>query len=81
MTTATMGRWGNANALRIPLPFCQQLGIGNGSNVNLSIEGSRLIIEPADEEHTLKGRMASWDGRRYESPELDWGDAIGDELW
>lgn len=81
MTTAVMGRWGNANALRIPLPFCQQLGLSAGSSVDISIEGNRIVIEASDEDYTLKGRMANWDGKRLESKELDWGSPVGEELW
>lgn len=81
MTTATMGKWGNANALRIPLPFCEQLGITSGSNVSMTMEGRRLIIEPAEDDFTLKGRMRNWDGIRHETSEYDWGEPQGDELW
>lgn len=81
MTTATLGRWGNATALRIPLPFCNQLGLEAGSTVNLFVEGSRIVIEPTDEEFTLKGRMAAWDGQRFKTSEYDWGEPQGRELW
>lgn len=81
MTTAVIGRWGNANALRLPLPFCQQIGIEAGSRVNLSVEGSRIIVEASDEAYTLKGRMAQWDGTRFETQEYDWGEPQGEELW
>lgn len=81
MTTAVMGRWGNANALRIPLPFCEQLGLSTGSSVDITIEGNRLIIEASDDAYTLKGRMAAWNGKRFEGQELTWGNAVGDEIW
>lgn len=82
MATATIGRWGNASALRIPKPFCDSLGIGVGDDVRISIEDdSRIIIEPAVGEDTLKARMRHWDGKRYESKELDWGGPVGEEIW
>lgn len=81
MTTATMGRWGNANALRIPLPFCEQLGITVGSNVSMTIKDRCLVIEPTDEDYTLQGRLKNWDGKRYETSEYEWGESQGDELW
>lgn len=81
MTTTVVGRWGNANALRIPLLFCEQLGLSAGSSVDMTIEGNRLIIEASDDAYTLKGRMADWDGKRFETQELDWGDSAGEEVW
>ena len=81
MTTAVLSRWGNANALRIPLPFCKQLGLSAGSSVELTIEDDRLIVKASDDAYTLTGRMKDWDGKRFQSEELDWGEAVGDELW
>ena len=81
MTTITVGKWGNASALRIPKPFCQQLGIEVGSDVSLSLEGQRLIIEPLTEKYTLRARMKDWDGKRYIAQEYDWGEPAGKEIW
>lgn len=82
MATATIGKWGNASALRIPKPFCDSLGIGVGDDVRISVEGNRrIIIEPADDQFTLKARMKHWDGMRYQSEEPDWGSPVGEEIW
>ena len=29
----------------------------------------------------IKGRLASWADERYESPECDWGEPVGEEVW
>lgn len=82
MTTLTIGKWGNASAIRLPKSFCETLGIGIGDDVRVSMENDRrVVIEPVRDEHTLKGRMRSWNGERYHSDELDWGDVAGEELW
>ncbi len=81
VTTATVGKWGNALALRLPRAFCRELGIEPGSPVTLELRGASIVIEPADERFTLRGRMRGWDGERYRSEELDWGSPAGDELW
>lgn len=81
MATAMIGRWGNANALRLPLSFCKQLGIEAGSKVDIELDGSKIIIEPADDPYSLRGRMASWGGGRYVEEEIDWGPAVGEEIW
>lgn len=82
MTTLTIGKWGNASAIRLPKSFCETLGIGIGDDVRVSMENDRrVVIEPVRDEHTLKGRMRSWNGERYHGDELDWGDVAGEELW
>ncbi len=37
-------KWGNSLALRIPAAFARQTGVGSGSEVELDLEGERLII-------------------------------------
>ncbi len=81
MATATLGKWGNATGVRIPQPYCQQLGISAGSTVNITIEDKRIVIEPEPERYTLQARMKNWDGERYQSDECDWGAPQGEELW
>ncbi len=82
MTTATIGKWGNASALRLPKALCEMIGVRAGDDVVISVENdTRLIIEPARERFTIHGRMHGWDGKRYVSEESDWGDPVGEEIW
>ena len=82
MPTATIGKWGNASAVRIPQPFCEQVGIGVGDAVSIFVDGrQRIIIEPERSKHTLQERMRAWDGVRYATHEYDWGEPRGEEVW
>jgi antitoxin MazE len=45
MICATVTKWGNSLALRIPQAFATQLGVKENSNVSLEIVGDRLIIK------------------------------------
>lgn len=82
MTTATIGKWGNASAIRIPQPFCEQIGIEVGDPVRMFVDGrKRIIIEVPAEQNTLQARMANWDGTRYKTQEYDWGEPAGEEIW
>lgn len=81
MTRALIGKWGNAAAVRIPAPFCSQMGVSAGDAVELSMDGRRLVIERADDRHTLQARMRAWDGDRFDTHEYDWGGAEGEEVW
>ena len=44
--SVTLHRWGNSVGLRLPKPLLEQLGLGEGSKVDLRIEGGHLVIEP-----------------------------------
>lgn len=82
MATMTIGKWGNASAVRLPKSFCEALGVGIGDSIRMAMENDRrIIIEPAPDEYTLRARMSSWNGNRYRSKELDWGEPVGEELW
>ena len=45
MTFATIAKWGNSLALRIPQAFATQLGVKENSKVSLELIGDRLIIK------------------------------------
>jgi len=44
MILATLTKWGNSLALRIPQTIAAQLGVHENSNVSLELEGDRLVI-------------------------------------
>lgn len=81
MATVTVGQWGNANALRLPRAVCKEMGITAGSTLTVEVQNGRIVIEPADNRYTLRGRMKGWDGERLHMEELDWGAPQGDEIW
>lgn len=39
-------KWGNSLGLRIPKSFAKDAGVEEGSPVDISIEGDRLIVQP-----------------------------------
>ena len=40
-------KWGNSLALRLPMVLAKELALHEGSEVNLSLEDEKLVIEPA----------------------------------
>lgn len=81
MVSATLGKWGNANAVRIPRAYCEQMGIEPGDPLVLYLDGENLIIGKGLHRYTLSERLKNWDNGRYWSPELDWGEPVGNEVW
>ena len=43
---ASLGRWDDSLALRIPESIAERLGLGPGSPVELSLRDARLIVAP-----------------------------------
>ena len=74
-------KWGNSLALRIPAAFARQTGIGSGAEVDLEMDGGRLIITPRTSgPFTLAGLL---DGVTEENRHdaVDTGGPQGREVW
>lgn len=77
----TLHRWGNSVGLRVPKPMLEQLGLAEGSEVEVKVEGDRLVIE----RHRPK-RLSLQDVLKGFAPdnqpgEVDWGPPVGKEAW
>ena len=73
---ATVSKWGNSLALRIPQPLAAELGIGENSSVSLKIEGDCLCVE---KELSLEELCAMiTDDNRHEL--MDFGPSVGKEI-
>lgn len=46
--TQSVLKWGNSLALRIPAAIARQMGIEQGAELELHLEGKRLIVARAD---------------------------------
>lgn len=74
-----ISKWGNSLALRIPGQLARELGIREGSELNLDREGETLVLgmkkRPTLEE--LLERVTPDQVHR----EIDWGPPVGSEIW
>lgn len=77
---ATLTRWGNSQGVIIPKDFCDQLRIRPGDKLEMTLDGTKIVMEPK-REHTLEARLAQWDGGRFETHEYGWGEPEGKEIW
>ena len=46
MVETRIKRWGNSLALRIPKPLAKEIGLGEDSRVELSVEDGKLVVRP-----------------------------------
>lgn len=54
---ATIGKWGNSLALRIPQGLAQDAQLADGTEVDLRVEGGSLVVERVDELDALLARV------------------------
>lgn len=73
---AIVNKWGNSLAVRIPQPIAEELGIGEGTAVDLAATFDSLVIRKRV--FTLEDFL---EGHSKRSAELDWGAPQGNEIW
>ena len=77
----TLHRWGNSVGLRVPKPMLEQLGLAEGSQVDVKVEAGRLVIEPARRGRMTMAELLEGFSRDDRPEEVDWGPAVGRETW
>jgi antitoxin MazE len=86
---ATVQKWGNSNALRIPKALLEALSIRENDRVELAQSGDTITIKKAvtTPHKTLEERLTAFYGKpvaeidRIQSEEVDWGQPEGEEVW
>ena len=77
----TIQKWGNSLAVRIPKAFVKEAHVAYGTQVDLSVDDGKIVIDPRAEpsyrlEDLLKGVT-----KRNLHAEVDTGKAVGREVW
>lgn len=80
MAAITLQKWGNSQGVRIPKVLLDLLQWGKDEKLNISTEGRKIVIEPANEPLTIQKLFARYKGS-YEGKEIDWGKQVGKEVW
>ena len=74
-------KWGNSLGLRIPKAFAEEAGVKEGADVDISLDGDRIVIRPA---RPVKYQIADLVSEVREDnihDEFSTGDATGREVW
>ena len=80
MVLTKVQKWGNSLAVRIPRGFAEQLMIQQGSEVDLSLDGDRLVIKPRRRELSLSELLAQVTDENIHA-EVATGEPTGREVW
>jgi antitoxin MazE len=73
-------KWGNSLAIRIPRRFAEELMVQQGSEVDLSLDGDRLVIKPRRREPSLSALLAQVTDENIHA-EVATGESTGREVW
>ncbi len=82
MTTSTIQKWGNSQGIRIPKHILNELKWHNNEAITIKAENEKIIIEKLkqDKRKNINELFADFDGQ-YTATEIDWGKAVGKEIW
>jgi len=82
MGEVKISKWGNSSAIRLPKAMLDELGLREGSVVDLSVENGKAVIQPKrPKKITLEWIISEMKrlGPENEPPTVDWGPDIGSE--
>ena len=84
MTTTTIQKWGNSQAVRLPKPILESLFLQENDQVEIIAESDSIIIRKATRRRRankgLEERFENYKGSNACS-EYDWGEPAGNEVW
>ena len=78
---ATVRKWGNSLAIRLPRAFAEELGLADGSPVDLSLTDAGLLLTPARPAVPRLEDLLAGVTRRNLHGEVGTGPAVGREVW
>ncbi len=78
---ATVQKWGNSLALRIPRSFAKDTHLTTGSVVDMSVRNGKLIIEPPRRRKYRLQDLLKRVSKSNLHSEIETGVAVGREGW
>ncbi|GIP34079.1 AbrB/MazE/SpoVT family DNA-binding domain-containing protein [Paenibacillus sp. J2TS4] len=73
-------KWGNSLGIRIPGSFAEQLNINVGSEVELLLRNTEMIIRPIRKKPELKDLLSRVTPENRHQ-EINYGKPEGNEIW
>ena len=77
---ASIQKWGNSLAIRIPKPMAESLGVVEGSEVTITSEDGKLLISPAAPTYALDDLLKRITSKNLHA-ETATGSPQGGEIW
>jgi antitoxin MazE len=73
-------RWGNSLGVRVPKQVAREIGLSEGSQVDVEAADHRIIITPARPRYTLADLLKDTTPESYRAGDVDWGPDTGREI-
>ncbi|MBI3759912.1 MAG: AbrB/MazE/SpoVT family DNA-binding domain-containing protein [Deltaproteobacteria bacterium] len=77
---ARVAKWGNSLGVRIPQAVAREVGLGEGTSVEIKVSGRNLVLVPARREYTLNELVDGITSKNRHG-ETGWGAPAGNESW
>ena len=78
---ATVQKWGNSLALRIPSSVAKDIQLRPGSAVEVAIEDGKMIVKPAKKRKPALAQLLKGVTKDNLHSEQGWGAPAGQEIW
>ncbi len=78
---ATIAKWGNSLAIRIPQNLAKEINLAEGSEVKLVLIDGKLTIEPIVRRRYSLDELIEAMTPENVHTEIDAGVAVGNEVW
>jgi antitoxin MazE len=80
--TATIAKWGNSLALRIPKDAAKELGFAEGTQVDFSLEDGTLVVRPSAPAASFNlSDLVARITEENRHDETETGAPVGNEVW
>jgi len=77
---ATIQKWGNSLALRIPKSIANEIELEQGDSVQMEVADGVLAVRPGRPRYRLADLVRGIT-KKNRQDETDWGKAKGREIW
>ena len=78
---ATVQKWGNSLALRIPSSLAKDVHLHQGSVVEVAVVEGKMVVKPKGQHKYSLAHLLKEVTKKNRHSEHDWGGAVGQESW
>lgn len=81
MMVATVAKWGNSLAVRIPQNLAKEIHLAEGAQIDLSVVNGTLVMKPRIRKRYSLDELINEITPENLHGEIDGGIAVGNEIW
>ncbi|MGF1568777.1 MAG: AbrB/MazE/SpoVT family DNA-binding domain-containing protein [Nodosilinea sp.] len=78
---ATVAKWGNSLAVRIPQNLAKEIHLAEGAEIDLSVVDGTLVMKPRSRKRYSLDKLIKAITPENLHTEIDSGIAVGHEVW